>query len=103
MQQENNTLAENVQEENVEKLKQWLEHYVRLYKLASNRKIRCEMLMRRYGSKKWSQEKTAKMVRRLMVSSKEVKAATDALDQIQAKLSEVGIEVDIVSKKSITT
>lgn len=102
MQQENNTLVEKVQEENVEKLKQWLEHYVRLYKFASSRKTRCEMLMRRHGAKKWSQEKTAKMVRRLMAVSKEVSATEDALDQLQTKLSQAGIEVDIVSRKSTT-
>lgn len=100
MQQENSAIAEKAQEENAEQLKQWLEHYVRLYKFASARKTRYETLMRRHGVKKWSQEKTAKMVRRLMSASKKITTVEGALDQIQNKLSLLGIEVDVVSRKA---
>lgn len=84
--------------EEIEQLKQWMEHFSMRYKLAFLSKERCEQLMRRKSAKKWDQEKTAKMVRRLMVANKEIEQSENALDNASARLKELGIEVEIVSR-----
>lgn len=86
--------------EDVEQLKRWLEHFARIYKFASFRKERCEELMRRKSAKKWPPEKVQRMVRRLMTANKEIEQAENALDQVKHRLSQNGIEVDIVSRSA---
>jgi ribosomal protein L35 len=93
-------INEQISEENVEQLKKYFEHYIKQYKFTSSRKVRCETLMRRHRAKKWSQQKTSKMVRRLMVASKEINEIEVLLDQLQTKLSQAGIEIDVVSRKA---
>lgn len=89
--------------ENVEQLKNWLEHFARIYKSAVFQKERCEELMRRKSAKTWSPEKTTSMVRRLMMANKEIEQSENALDQCKYRLSQLGIEVDIVSRSSKQT
>lgn len=84
--------------EDIEQLKRWLEHFANVFRSASQRKERCEDLMRRQGAKKWDAAKTAKMVRKLMTANKEIEDATNALDQVTHRLSQNGIEVDIISR-----
>lgn len=84
--------------EDIEQLKRWLEHFANVYRAASARKERCEDLMRRKSAKKWDPTKTAKMVRKLMTANKEIEDATNALDQVTHRLSQNGIEVNIVSR-----
>lgn len=85
-------------EVSVEQLKSWLEHFARSYQNASARKDRLVDLMGRKKTKKWSPEKTAKMVRRLVAANKEIEQAENALDQVQHRLSQAGIEVEIKSR-----
>lgn len=92
--------GEEDKKEDVEQLKRWLEHFAKQYQFASFRKERCEELMRRKSAKKWSPEKTARMVRRLMTANKEIEQATNALDQVAHRLSQNGIEVDIKSRSA---
>lgn len=89
---------EEPKEENVDQLKAWLEHFARVYKAATFRKERCELLMRRKAAKKWPPEKKARMVRRLMTANKEIEQSENALDQVTHRLSQLGIEVDIKSR-----
>lgn len=89
---------EEPKEENVEQLKAWLEHFARIYKFATFRKERCEELMRRKSAKKWSPEKVQRMVRRLMTANKEIEQSENALDQCRHRLSQLGVEVDVVSR-----
>lgn len=84
--------------EDPEQLKAWLEHFARVYRLASFRKARCEDLMRRPSAKRWDAAKTARMVRRLVAANTEVEQSENALDQCSHKLSQLGIEVDVVSR-----
>jgi hypothetical protein len=82
----------------IEQLKHWLEHFARKFKFAASRKERCEELMRRRSAKKWDAAKTARMVRRLMAANQELEQSEGALDQCGARLRELGVEVDIVSR-----
>ncbi len=88
------------QKENVEYLQRLLEHFAEQYKFFSMRKERCENLMRRKSVKKWKPEKIAKMVRRLMSSKKELEQTESALDQISHRLSQLGVEVEVVPKST---
>jgi hypothetical protein len=90
-------------EKEVEQLKHWLEHFARIYKFATFRKERCEELMRRRSAKKWKPEKVARMARRLMTANKEIEQSESALDQCTHRLSQLGVEVDIVSRASEST
>ena len=78
--------------ENVEQLKAWLEHFARIHSYASGRKDRLEDLMRRRSAKKWSAEKTTRMVRRLMTASKELEESESAIDLVRTRLSQNGLE-----------
>lgn len=89
---------EDAKPDDVEQLKRWLEHFARQYKVAAADKERCEDMMRRPGAKKWSSEKTQKMVRRLMLANKTVEQAEETLDQITQRLSQLGVEVSIESR-----
>jgi len=89
--------------ESIEQLKKWLEHFARIYKFVTFRKERCEELMRRKSAKKWPPKKVARMVRRLMTANKEIEQAEGALDQCTHRLSQLGVEVDIVSKSAEST
>jgi len=86
--------------DNPEQLKSWLEQFAQKYKMATTQKSRLEDLMKRKSTKSWSPEKTAKMVRRLMAANKQIEQAEGALDQLTHRLSQLGIEVDIVSRAS---
>lgn len=94
---------EEKKEDNVDQLKAWLEHFARVYKFASFRKERTEMLMRRKSAKKWPPEKKARMVRRLMTANKEIEQSENALDQVTHRLSQLGIEVDVKSRSAGVT
>lgn len=83
-----------------EQLKRWLEHFAKQFKNAATDKARCEDIMRRQGTKKWSPEKTQKMVRRLVTANKTMEQAESVLDQCTHRLSQLGIEVSIESKSS---
>lgn len=89
------------QRDNPELLIRQLAHFARLYKAASVRKERLQDLMRRKSVQNWAPEKTQKMVRRLMATTKEIEQAENALDQLRHRLSQMGIEVDVVSRKDI--
>lgn len=95
--------TEETQQENPEQLMRWMGQFVRQYKSAFSRKERCEKLMRRKSAKKWAPEKTALMVRRMMVANKEVEQAQNALDQLTHRLSQLGIEVGIMSRSEMTS
>ena len=61
--------------------------YVERYlKGASARKARLEDLMTRHGAKKWKPEKIAKMSRRLLNVTEEIKQANAALNELTTKL-----------------
>lgn len=92
------TNEQEAPKEDIEQLKSWLEHFAGVYKFSASRKERLEDLMRRKSAKKWDPEKTAKMVRRLVDSSKTMEQAESALDMIKHRLSQNGIEVDVVSR-----
>jgi hypothetical protein len=104
MQEHNHEHGEQEEKESPERLKFLMEHFARLYKFATFRKERCEELMRRKSARKWSPEKTSKMVRRLMAANKEVEQSENALDQLQHRLQQLGIEVEVKSRSAgITT
>lgn len=94
--------TESVNRDNPEFLKAWLEEFASQYKVAGSRKARCEKLMRRRSAKKWSPEKTARMVRRLMSANKLVEQSENALDNITHRLSQQGIEVSVESQASLS-
>lgn len=87
-------------QESVEQLKTWLEHFAGVYKQASIRKEYVENLMRRKSAKRWDPKKTARMVRRLLDASKAIEQSENALDLVRHRLSQNGIEVDIVSRST---
>lgn len=87
-------------EENVEQLKFALEQLAKQYQFFSLKKERYEMLMRRPGFKKLSPSKTSRMIRRLVTANKSVEQAADLMDQVAHRLSQHGIEVDIVSRSA---
>ena len=91
---------ENDREKEVEQLKHWLEDFARKYKFASFRKERTELLMRRRSAKKWTPEKTARMVRRLMTANQEIEQSEGALEQIKHRLEQLGIEVSVESRSA---
>lgn len=80
-----------------------LEHFADKYKAATQRKERCEELMRRKSTKQWEPAKTAKMVRRLMAATNEIKECESALDQVAHRLSQQGVEVEIKSRSEGAT
>lgn len=87
--------------ENLELLKRQLEHFAKSYKNASNKKERQEKLMRRKIASTWSPEKTARMVRRLSSTNNEIEQASAAMDSLSHRLSELGIEVSVVSAADV--
>ncbi len=97
MQSQNQSASESTAEdaknskENVEQLQAWLVHYARQFSVCNERKARLEDLMRRKAAKKWSPDKTAKMVRRLLSASKEAEQAESAVDLITHRLSQAGV------------
>lgn len=97
MQTENHSAPDQTEDpknskENVEQLQAWLEHYTRQFSVSNERKACLEDLMRRKAAKKWSPDKTAKMVRRLLSASKEAEQAESAVDMITHRLSQAGVE-----------
>lgn len=65
-------------------LEAWKAHYNRQLSFATSRKERCEKLMRRHCSKKWSPEKTARMVRRLTRAATEMRQANAVLHELHS-------------------
>ena len=104
-QAENNVFSNERSDEDIEKevkrLKGLLESYANLYRNANSRKARCELLMRRVGSKNWTQRRKTKMVKRLMTASKEIREAEEILDKIQSALQALNVEVDVVSYRDL--
>jgi len=88
------------QKENVAHLQMLMEHFAGQFKFFSMRKERCENLMRRKSAKKWRPEKVAKVVRRLVTCQKEIEQSEAALDQVSHRLSQLGIEVDVVPRST---
>lgn len=88
-------------EEEITQLKRWLEHFADTYRFFSSRKERLEDLMRRQSAKQWKPEKVARMVRRLMTANKEIEQAEGVLDRCSARLSQLGVEVDVVSRSAV--
>jgi len=68
-----------------EQLKVWSDHFSRQRNFSQTRKERCEKLMRRHKAKKWSPEKTARMVRRLMTAKSEFEKSTNAIERVEAQ------------------
>ena len=77
----------NAPEETPEYLNALLGRFTTLNTAAVSRKARMEDLMKRKSTKKWSPEKTAKMVRRLMTSAQDIEQSTFALDEIGKRLA----------------
>jgi hypothetical protein len=91
---------EETLEKKIEQLKNWLEHFARIYKFATFNKERCEELMRRKSVKRLTPAKTARMVRRLVAANKEIEQASDALDRVSHELSQLGVEVSVESRSA---
>lgn len=89
------------QVEDVEQLKKWFEHYVSQYKTASSTKKRLEELIQRKSSSKWSVEKKDKVLKRHEEATKSQVEAEDILDRLEYRLSQNGIEVDVVRRSSV--
>lgn len=87
--------------ESVESLIFKLETASVLFRNATSRKDRCEDLMKRKSTSKWSPKKTAKMVRRFVTASKETEKLQVELDQLVDKLSAAGVEVGVASRKQV--
>ncbi len=86
--------------ESVEQLKAMLEQFAKAYKFAASRKARCEDLMHRKSAAEWAPEKKMRMVRRLLTANKEMEQTEGYLDQIATRLSQLGVEVDVVSRSA---
>ena len=63
--------------------------YKTLLRNAMHRKERLEDLMQRKISQRWDQAKKAKMVRRLIAATNEMKDALDVVDQAEYKLNQI--------------
>jgi hypothetical protein len=78
--------------EDPRELSRQIQFFTHVQKCAAVRKARAEELMQRRVAKTWDAVKKAKMVRRLVTASQELNQASDALDQLQLRLSQVTVE-----------
>ncbi len=79
-------------ENEIKRLRQIYTEHVVLRDRAHDRKVRLEDLMKRKITKKWDQPKKAKMVRRLITVSNELKNAQDVIDQAEWKVNQLDSE-----------
>lgn len=85
------------QEESPERLKAMLKAYSAAKRNAESTKTRLTDLMSRKIAKKWDLDKKQKMTRRYVATGQIIKEATDLIDQITHRLSQITTEARPVS------
>jgi phage-related minor tail protein len=85
--------------EDVNVLKKSFEEYIQQYIHLTSDLKRAEELIKRKSANRWSERKLASMQRNFMKLSKQVEEVESILDLLQYRLSQNGIEIDVVSKK----
>lgn len=75
--------------ENPTQLKAMIAAYVRHRNNAQNDKERLVELMRRKSALKWNGSKKAQMVRRYIRADESINEASDAIDQLEHRLSQI--------------